>query len=1356
MKNKTWMEKDESSQHDSLFDDDDDDDDVVFHVMTDKANNDVDEVVPVTAKKEAGIYSYNEVDEHASLRKSAVGVGTTSRSTFTRIKNPYKKSLKRPCHENTNNMKNNDGRKSNGKSTKARAGKSSTDKDSGASVSVRVSVSTCVSTCNRKRGPHQISNKSQHSLQSGLVFDQDESDIQHNLHHHHHQQQQQSDTAWETVGNASIAAAYIQSQEQNKIQSLTLYHDPDFKTGPEAIEGVLTTSKKIVKCWCSPAQPASLSYIQRKSVVNSNGNEQQSTQSKGELHQPYYCCANITKKRKCKFFKWAYQSQLMHWYRFGSHNHHCLVTSLSTSSLSSSSSSLAASSNGNMTRTTHGNSSTSFSANDIVQGKVGDCWFLSALAVIAQRSDLIERLFPISKNNDDNDNNNRHLSSKKLDKYGIVQVKLFMDGYWKTITMDTFLPCLLEFQSNDKHHQKQQQQQQQQQTQSIGIKKSHDNPNNSNQHNRVLRSSYTSSKHDPYAISDDSRQLIKDTKEYLLQDREKKIPFTSSRRKREDNGDVGNDNNVDPINPRRQINSSDLAFSKSKQNQLWVPFLEKAYAKIHGCYNAISGGQIAEAFLDLTGAPTLVYYFDNPTFQPTTFWSKLISYRQQRLPMGCGTSTSQVGLVGMHAYSILDIREIKNVSIDYFKDKIWNGTLGGVSGFTEYDGIVRLLHIRNPHGQGEWKGEFSDLSSSWEKLINSSMNSMTTTTTTEDSNSEIWDDILLKRTMENDGTFWIDYDSFLMGFTNVDVVLAYQGNHAKSFATNFPDKKSTHRCNRAFEVSMINDQPGMKVMDLVQVYVMLIQKTKRGASRGRVDRKKSYKICDIGVLVAHQTSKSSHEMEEQNMDTDDASIDYTQPIDGKMFGLTRVGHHRIVLNRNTMKSVIVMPISFGHPAATDKSMSFTVRFVSDSPIMIRELSIVPRMDQVFHRFCIQSALTPYHMSTRNHHHHYHHHHRQQGKVQILLDASPDYKLFLIDCTGRGYSDTYEPAGGIVFFYLYFSDEFIKKNNNNNNMENNENGVSFSIEVKCRGMICRTEDGLLVHEKVTDVGPRKKFVALWRKYQCNFIHETRSRLLMVLSQSGDDCEFRSRDVLCSVLSGGAVTDTSTSSTCTLLVKRKRKTSSDGNMFHYLPKSKSSSSSSSSSVNDLLSASNKDYFNRGIFAPVDNLTLDGNHFYHPPVSSNHVIDLSYTGAGNIGTRDDFDMELQMALAMSKSGTDQRNQMLELNKGHDNESGVQIVVLKEDEEDLDLKHALELSKGMMMSDNQKITSHNKNGKNESDLEMAIKLSLGDTSTSKHQTKQSSLVIIDDDIDECLQPTNKKCQNKHVEVVEILDDDD
>jgi len=60
---------------------------------------------------------------------------------------------------------------------------------------------------------------------------------------------------------------------------------------------------------------------------------------------------------------------------------------------------------------------------------------------------------------------------------------------------------------------------------------------------------------------------------------------------------------------------------------------------------------VEEAFLDLTGAPTIVYNFDHHNFNARQFWGELILFRKKRLPMGCGTSTSQGGIVGGHAES---------------------------------------------------------------------------------------------------------------------------------------------------------------------------------------------------------------------------------------------------------------------------------------------------------------------------------------------------------------------------------------------------------------------------------------------------------------------------------------------------------------------------------------------------------------------------------------------------------------------------------------------------------------------------------------------------------------------------------
>eukprot|EP00980_Cylindrotheca_fusiformis_P029856 scaffold23961_cov230-Cylindrotheca_fusiformis.AAC.1 len=289
------------------------------------------------------------------------------------------------------------------------------------------------------------------------------------------------------------------------------------------------------------------------------------------------------------------------------------------------------------------------------------------------------------------------------------------------------------------------------------------------------KSKVSSSSEDPFAIADACRTVLDNTIEFLEQDTSRLEGRVVNRMKL-------------PRFLERPVTSDDLAYSKARGNQLWVPVLEKAYAKSHGCYHAISGGHIAEAFLDLTGAPTLSYVFDEKDFDPRSFWCNLMNYRRQQLPMGCSTSNTGVGIIGMHAYSILDIQEVANIEPSFFQET--GVAHGNVSGFTSFDGKLRLLRIRNPHGKGEWQGDFSDKSAVWEKLLRYQQQG---------------DESFLYRTMTNDGSFWIDYDNFLMAFHSVDVVLAFLGNYAKSFTSSFPAKTSNHRCARAFEVSVLND-----------------------------------------------------------------------------------------------------------------------------------------------------------------------------------------------------------------------------------------------------------------------------------------------------------------------------------------------------------------------------------------------------------------------------------------------------------------------------------------------------------------------------------------------------------------------
>ena len=53
-------------------------------------------------------------------------------------------------------------------------------------------------------------------------------------------------------------------------------------------------------------------------------------------------------------------------------------------------------------------------------------------------------------------------------------------------------------------------------------------------------------------------------------------------------------------------------FSKGNGPELWVILLEKAWAKIHGSYERIIGGQAHLTFRDLVGAPSYEIQSSDP------------------------------------------------------------------------------------------------------------------------------------------------------------------------------------------------------------------------------------------------------------------------------------------------------------------------------------------------------------------------------------------------------------------------------------------------------------------------------------------------------------------------------------------------------------------------------------------------------------------------------------------------------------------------------------------------------------------------------------------------------------------------
>ncbi|KAF4851997.1 Calpain-type cysteine protease ADL1 [Colletotrichum siamense] len=152
---------------------------------------------------------------------------------------------------------------------------------------------------------------------------------------------------------------------------------------------------------------------------------------------------------------------------------------------------------------------------------------------------------------------------------------------------------------------------------------------------------------------------------------------------------------------RNQTGSDALYFARCEdQNETWLPLLEKAYAKVHGDYEAISGGWPGEAVEDMTGGVTSTIA-TNRVLRKDKLWRELVNADGEFVfalaAMGTGWDWQKSGLALGHAYSILQSRE----EVDEDGKK------------------VRLVQIRNPWGErsesglGEWNGPWSDGSKEW-------------------------------------------------------------------------------------------------------------------------------------------------------------------------------------------------------------------------------------------------------------------------------------------------------------------------------------------------------------------------------------------------------------------------------------------------------------------------------------------------------------------------------------------------------------------------------------------------------------------------------------------------------------------
>eukprot|EP00656_Telonema_subtile_P009639 TRINITY_DN14546_c0_g1_i1.p1 TRINITY_DN14546_c0_g1~~TRINITY_DN14546_c0_g1_i1.p1 ORF type:complete len:891 (-),score=136.25 TRINITY_DN14546_c0_g1_i1:147-2819(-) len=256
--------------------------------------------------------------------------------------------------------------------------------------------------------------------------------------------------------------------------------------------------------------------------------------------------------------------------------------------------------------------------------------------------------------------------------------------------------------------------------------------------------------------------------------------------------------------------------SCGNDNEMWIPIVEKAYAKLHRNYAAIANSSVAECLGDLTGGAVQRIYFTDPEIeikiQNGQLWQRLMRYNKWGYVTTCKMSlrpddsenvAKDWGILENYTYTILDVRQVN-----------------------EY----KLIHIRNPWGIKQWQGPWSDSAREWELKENQGVVDA------------------LGYVIKDDGTFWMAYQDFVKQFNKMYVTRVFPSNydfHAikegwSGPTCGGPPNCSTWCANPQYRLSL--EDP--KDIKSGKVFISLLQRDNRSASNTISER-----VVGLGFTV---------------------------------------------------------------------------------------------------------------------------------------------------------------------------------------------------------------------------------------------------------------------------------------------------------------------------------------------------------------------------------------------------------------------------------------------------------------------------------------------------------------------------
>ncbi|XP_062427562.1 calpain-8 [Rhea pennata] len=187
------------------------------------------------------------------------------------------------------------------------------------------------------------------------------------------------------------------------------------------------------------------------------------------------------------------------------------------------------------------------------------------------------------------------------------------------------------------------------------------------------------------------------------------------------------------IDDRLPTKNGELLFVHSAEgSEYWSALLEKAYAKLNGSYEALTGGSTMEAFEDFTGGISESYELKKA---PSDLYQIIQKALRAGSLLGCSIDVT----------SAADIEAITSL-------KLVKGHAYSVTGAEEvnYRGRPeKLVRLRNPWGEVEWTGAWSDNAPEWNYI-----------------------DRRQKEALDkqvDDGEFWMAFSDFQRQFTRLEI-----------------------------------------------------------------------------------------------------------------------------------------------------------------------------------------------------------------------------------------------------------------------------------------------------------------------------------------------------------------------------------------------------------------------------------------------------------------------------------------------------------------------------------------------------------------------------------------------------------